>query len=43
VPTLGSNAAYVKQRMRDKRIQHREYITKHGQDMPEVRDWKWTH
>jgi xylulose-5-phosphate/fructose-6-phosphate phosphoketolase len=42
VPTLGSNAAYVKQRMRDKRIQHREYITKHGQDMPEVRDWKWT-
>jgi xylulose-5-phosphate/fructose-6-phosphate phosphoketolase len=41
VPTLGSNAAYVKQRMRDKRIRHREYITKHGQDMPEVRDWKW--
>jgi xylulose-5-phosphate/fructose-6-phosphate phosphoketolase len=42
VPTLGSKAAYVKQRMRDKRIRHREYITKHGQDMPEIRDRKWT-
>ncbi|MDH3309186.1 MAG: phosphoketolase family protein [Gammaproteobacteria bacterium] len=41
VPTLGSRAAYLKQRMRDKRIRHREYIARHGQDMPEVRDWKW--
>jgi xylulose-5-phosphate/fructose-6-phosphate phosphoketolase len=41
VPRLGSRAAYLKQRMRDKRIRHREYIVRHGQDMPEVRDWKW--
>ncbi|HEY5682180.1 MAG TPA: phosphoketolase family protein [Sulfuricaulis sp.] len=41
VPSLGSRAAYLKQRMRDKRIRHREYIARHGQDMPEVRDWKW--
>jgi len=41
VPTLGSRAAYLKQHMRDKRIEHRQYITRHGQDMPEVREWKW--
>ncbi|MDH5512405.1 MAG: phosphoketolase family protein [Gammaproteobacteria bacterium] len=43
VPSLGSRAAYLKQRMRDMRIRHREYIIRHGQDMPEVRDWKWPH
>ncbi|MBI3059020.1 MAG: phosphoketolase family protein, partial [Deltaproteobacteria bacterium] len=41
VPKLGAGAEYVKQYMRDKRIEHKEYIRKHGDDMPEVRDWKW--
>jgi xylulose-5-phosphate/fructose-6-phosphate phosphoketolase len=41
VPKLGSMAAYVKQAIRDKRIEHKEYIVKHGDDMLEVRDWKW--
>jgi xylulose-5-phosphate/fructose-6-phosphate phosphoketolase len=43
VPTLAGEAAYIKQRMRDKRSEHRRYIVEHGDDMPEIRNWKWTH
>ncbi len=42
VPKLREVAAYAKQVIRDKLIEHREYITKHGEDMPEIRDWKWS-
>lgn len=41
VPKLGYLAAHVKQAMRDKLIEHREYITQRGEDMPEVSGWKW--
>jgi xylulose-5-phosphate/fructose-6-phosphate phosphoketolase len=41
VPSLGSRAAYVKQYIRDKLIDHKNYIHKHGEDMPEIRNWKW--
>jgi xylulose-5-phosphate/fructose-6-phosphate phosphoketolase len=41
VPGLGYTAAYTKQWLRDKRIEHRWYITTYGEDMPEIRDWKW--
>jgi xylulose-5-phosphate/fructose-6-phosphate phosphoketolase len=41
VPGLGARAAYVKQAMRDKRIEHRGYIERYGDDMPEIRDWTW--
>ena len=41
VPKLGSVAAYAKQVIRDKLIEHRQYIHEHGQDLPEVRDWMW--
>jgi len=41
VPNLGARAAYAKQLIRDKLIDHKNYIQKHGEDMPEVRNWKW--
>lgn len=41
VPKLGYIAAYAKQAVRDKLIEHREYIRKYGDDMPEIRDWTW--
>jgi xylulose-5-phosphate/fructose-6-phosphate phosphoketolase len=42
VPQLGPRAAYAKQAIRDKLIEHRQYIATYGEDMPEIRNWKWT-
>jgi xylulose-5-phosphate/fructose-6-phosphate phosphoketolase len=41
VEKLGPVAAYAKQAMRDKLIEHEQYIHKYGEDMPEIRDWRW--
>jgi xylulose-5-phosphate/fructose-6-phosphate phosphoketolase len=41
VPQLGPRAAYVKQAIRDKLLEHKQYIEKHGEDMPEIRNWRW--
>ena len=41
VPGLSARAAQVTQLMRDKLVEHRNYIGRHGDDMPEIRDWKW--
>ena len=41
VPQVGAQGAYLKQLMEDKLIEHKHYICKHGEDMPEIRNWKW--
>ncbi|MGA9777792.1 MAG: phosphoketolase family protein [Verrucomicrobiia bacterium] len=41
VPSLGARAAYAKQFIRDKLIDHKNYIHQHGEDLPEVRNWEW--
>jgi len=41
VPGLGTRAAHLKQEMRDKLMEHHDYIRTRGEDLPEVRDWIW--
>ncbi len=41
VPGLAARCAHVKQDMRDKLVEHRQYVCEHGDDMPEVKDWTW--
>jgi xylulose-5-phosphate/fructose-6-phosphate phosphoketolase len=42
VPRLGNRAAHVQQLLRDTLVTHRRYIEEHGEDLPEIRDWRWT-
>jgi xylulose-5-phosphate/fructose-6-phosphate phosphoketolase len=42
LPQLGYRSAYAKQALRDKLIEHEAYIRAHGEDMPEVREWRWS-
>jgi xylulose-5-phosphate/fructose-6-phosphate phosphoketolase len=41
LPQTGDRGIYLKQQLKDKLVEHRQYINKNGRDMPEVRDWKW--
>ena len=41
VPGLGTRMAYVKQLLRDRLLEHTEYITRYGEDLPDIRDWTW--
>ena len=41
VPKLGARAAYAKQAIRDRLIEHKQYIARYGDDMPEIANWSW--
>ena len=42
VSAPGPGMAYAKQAIRDKLLEHRHYIDQHGEDLPEIRNWKWS-
>jgi xylulose-5-phosphate/fructose-6-phosphate phosphoketolase len=41
LPQLGSRAAYARQAIEEKRLEHKAYIAEHGDDMPEITGWRW--
>jgi xylulose-5-phosphate/fructose-6-phosphate phosphoketolase len=41
LPQIGDKSVYLKQRLKDKLIEHKQYIARYGQDMPEIRNWEW--
>ena len=41
LPQTGDKGIYLKQRLQDKLIEHKQYINKNGEDLPEIRNWKW--
>jgi xylulose-5-phosphate/fructose-6-phosphate phosphoketolase len=41
LPQTGDKGTYLKQRLKDKLIEHKQYIDKNGQDLPEIRHWRW--
>jgi xylulose-5-phosphate/fructose-6-phosphate phosphoketolase len=41
LPQTGSQGAYLKQQLQDKLVEHKHYIEKYGEDMPEIRNWTW--
>ena len=42
LPQLGNRGAYLIQQMKDKLVEHKQFIAKYGVDLPEVAEWKWT-
>ena len=41
VPQAGEKGTYLKQQLKDKLVEHRQYIDTFGEDLPEVRNWSW--
>ncbi|MBQ7896717.1 MAG: phosphoketolase family protein [Oscillospiraceae bacterium] len=42
LPQLGNRGAYLVQQMKDKLVEHKQYIAEYGVDLPEIAQWKWT-
>ena len=43
LPQTGSRGDYLRQKLQDKLVQHKQYIDEYGEDMPEIKNWKWPH
>jgi xylulose-5-phosphate/fructose-6-phosphate phosphoketolase len=41
LPELGNKGAYIVQKMKDKLVEHKQYIHENGIDLPEIINWKW--
>ncbi len=41
LPQSGAKGAYLKQQLKDKLVEHKQYIDRHGEDLPEIRNWTW--
>lgn len=41
LPQTGSKGIYLKQQLQNKLVEHKQYICRYGEDMPEIRNWKW--
>jgi xylulose-5-phosphate/fructose-6-phosphate phosphoketolase len=41
LPQLSAKGAYLKQQLHDKLAEHKHYIRKYGEDLPEIRNWRW--
>jgi xylulose-5-phosphate/fructose-6-phosphate phosphoketolase len=42
LPQTGAKGIYLKKQLMDKLIEHKQYIEKNGEDMLEIRNWKWS-
>jgi xylulose-5-phosphate/fructose-6-phosphate phosphoketolase len=42
VPRLREVGAHARERLRDQLIEHRQYVRTHGEDLPEIRNWRWS-
>jgi len=42
LPQTGDKGLALKRQLKEKLIEHKQYIDKHGEDMPEIRNWTWT-
>jgi xylulose-5-phosphate/fructose-6-phosphate phosphoketolase len=42
VPSLAAQATPAREAIRDRLIRHKQYIAQYGEDMPEIRDWRWS-
>jgi len=42
LPQVGSRGDHLRQRLQDKLIEHKQYIDRYGEDMPEIRNWTWS-